>query len=82
MTDDSPHSDHPDDDGLAARLTASRPVPPAGYRGALRRRLVALGPPAPRPPHLGRLAAVHAFAGLVLLAVGAASVAGVGPLAA
>jgi hypothetical protein len=82
MTDDASHPDHPDDDNLAARLTAGRPVPPAGYRGALRRRLVALGPPAPRPTRLGRLAAAHAVGGLVLLAVGAASVAGLGPLAA
>ena len=81
MTDDPQLPGDPDDDPLAARLTASRPVPPAGYRGALRRRLVALGPPAPRPANLGRLATVHGLAGLVLLVAGAASVAGIGPLA-
>jgi hypothetical protein len=81
MTDDPQIPDDPDDDPLAARLTAGRPVPPAGYRGALRRRLVALGPPPPRPARLGRLVAMHAAGAVVLLAAAAASVAGIGPLA-
>jgi hypothetical protein len=71
-----------DDPELTERLAAARPVPAAGYRGALRRRLVALGPPAARPPRLWALAALFAAAGLALLVIGALSVAGIGPLAA
>ena len=82
MNNDDPQLPDADDDPLAQRLTAMRPVPAPAYRGALRRRLVALGPPAARPANLGRLTALHAGGGLVLLLIGALSVAGIGPLAA
>ena len=82
MLDDPRLPDTLGDDPLAARLTALRPVPGPAYRGALRRRLVALGPPAARPPRLKTLAAAYALAGLVLLVIGVASIAGIGPLAA
>jgi len=65
---------------LAARLTGERPVPTAGFRGALRRRLVdAAG--RPRPQRLWALIAGFAGSGTMLLFVGALSAAGVGPLA-
>jgi len=76
-------SEHEHDDlhDLEEALHAARPAPPARFRGALRRRLLALGPPAARPPHLWRLAGAHAAAGLLLLSIGILSVAGIGPLA-
>lgn len=66
---------------LEVQLTAARPTPPARFRGALRSRLTALGPPQARPPHLWRLAGLYAAAGLALIIIGALSVAGIGPLA-
>lgn len=66
---------------LADRLERERPVPSAGFRGALRRELLAGGSSSPsRPARLRRLITGYAGAGCALLAVGAASVAGVGPL--
>jgi hypothetical protein len=82
MTHDDAHT--PDltlDDPLAQRLLARRPAPRATYRGALRRRLVALGPPTARPPRLKTLAALYAAGGVVALVLAVLSVAGVGPLA-
>jgi hypothetical protein len=82
---DEPHddldADPTADDPLAARLAAERPAPRAGYRGMLRRRLIALGPPAARPPHLARLASIYGVVGAVLLGVGLLSLGGIGPLA-
>jgi hypothetical protein len=75
--------DRPDDLlGLSERLRDQRPVPAAAFRGALRRRLLALRPPRPRPDRLGFLIARYAAAGGVLLLAGALSAAGRGPLAA
>jgi len=78
----SDHDATTDDfNALEAQLIAARPVPPARLRGALRRRLLALGPPSARPPHLWRLAGLHAAVGTTLLLIGVLSVAGIGPLA-
>jgi hypothetical protein len=82
MTNDDPQLPELDDDALAQRLVAMRPTPAPAYRGALRRRLVALGPPAPRPANLGRLTRLYAAGGFVLVLIGALSAAGIGPLAA
>jgi hypothetical protein len=74
--------DTPDDlADLSERLRDQRPVPAAAFRGALRRRLLALRPPRPRPDRLGVLIARYATAGAVLLLAGALSAAGLGPLA-
>ncbi len=71
-------SDEPID--LEERLTRSRPVPSAAFRGELRRHLVA---EAPRQPARARmLVAVYAGSGFVLLLIAAVGVAGAGPLAA
>lgn len=75
------HHHQPDPaDPLVSELLAARPVPPARFRARGRRRLLALGPPAARPPHLWRLAAGYVVLGLLLLAVAVLSVAGIGPL--
>ena len=65
---------------LAERLERERPVPAAGFRGDLRRRLLAGGPSRSRPARLWVLIAGYASTGSLLLLVGAASVAGIGPL--
>jgi hypothetical protein len=67
---------------LAERLERERPVPSAGFRGDLRRRLLAGGPAHSRPARLRVLIAGYASAGSALLLIGAASVLGVGPLGA
>lgn len=68
---------------LAERLDRERPVPSAGFRGALRRELLAGAVSwQSRPARLRLLITGYAGAGFALLAVGAASVAGVGPLGA
>lgn len=66
---------------LAARLEQGRPLPGGGFRGELRRRLLAQQGAA-RPPRLRLLIAGYASAGIALLLIGAASTAGLGPLAA
>lgn len=81
MPDDAQMPDLPLDDPLAARLIALRAAPAPAYRGALRRRLVALGPPSARPQHLWLLVPACTLVGLVLLLVGVLSLAGIGPLA-
>jgi hypothetical protein len=68
--------DHDDDDFLGAP-----PAPRAAFRARLRRNLLADGPPSARPPGLRARVAAFAGAGFVLLAIGALSVAGAGPLA-
>jgi len=66
---------------LAERLERERPVPSAAFRGDLRRRLL-LGESAySRPARLRLLISGYAAAGSVLLLIGAASSAGIGPLA-
>jgi hypothetical protein len=92
MTDDSDLAAGIDDvegaghDEMGARLRRERPVPAAGFRGALRARLA----PGRRSPGLERwiaggrwrpLAATYSCLGAVLLAVAAIGLAGVGPFA-
>ena len=69
---------------LAERLQRERPVPCAGFRGELRRRLEAGGARSARarPPRLRALIAGYATAGALLLLAGALSAAGSGPLGA
>ncbi len=69
---------------LGGRLIASRPAPRAAFRSELRRRL-RLGTgrsSAPRPERLRILIASYAGSGLMLLAVAAVGLAGLGPFAA
>lgn len=83
MNDDRTPMDQPgpaEDALVAQRLLTARSVPDAGLRVGLRRRLVALGPPPARPPRLWRLVGLFGSCGLILLAIGALSAAGVGPL--
>jgi hypothetical protein len=68
---------------LALQLEAARPLPAPGFRGELRRRLVAAqagGATAPR--RVRAFALSYALSGLLLLAVAAVGVAGTGPFAA
>ncbi|GIK78861.1 MAG: hypothetical protein EDQ89_00810 [Acidobacteria bacterium] len=68
---------------LADRLERGRPVPSAGFRGELRRQLLARVPSRPARPHrLGALIGAYTGSGALLLAVAVLGVAGVGPLAA
>jgi hypothetical protein len=67
---------------LAERLQRERPVPSAGFRGELRRRLLAEGSASARPRRLRTLIAAYSAAGSLLLLLGALSAAGAGPLAA
>jgi len=67
---------------LAERLERGRPVPTAAFRGDLRRKLLAGGAAHRRPPCLRLLISGYATAGTLLLLVGAASAAGIGPLGA
>ncbi len=62
----------PADEQLGAELAAERPVPAAGFRGELRRRLTAQDPGyGPRPPRLRVAVATLIAAGLLLIAIGA-----------
>jgi hypothetical protein len=62
----------PDERDLADRLTAARPRPAAGFRGALGRYLVASDPGyGPRPESLRLRVAAYLAAGLLLVALGA-----------
>jgi len=67
---------------LAERLERERPVPSAGFRGELRRRLIAGQSSHSRPARLRLLIAGYAGSGSLLLLAGAASAAGIGPLGA
>jgi len=67
---------------LAERLEHERPVPSAAFRGTLRRRLQAGHAQHSRPARLRLLITGYAGAGAALLAIGAASAAGIGPLGA
>ena len=69
---------------LGERLIGSRPAPRAAFRGELRQQLrlgVGRSSP-PRPERLRILIASYAGSGLLLLAVAAAGLAGLGPFAA
>lgn len=66
---------------LAERLERQRPVPAAGFRGDLRRQLLAGDATRPRPARLRLLIGTYASAGSLLLAVAAMGVSGIGPLA-
>ncbi len=62
----------PREQRLGEALAAQRPVPPAGFRGALRRRLGADDPGyGPRPERLRLLVAASLAAGTLLIALGA-----------
>lgn len=65
---------------IEEQLGASRPAPAAAFRGLLRRHLLAIGTPPPRPGNLGLLVAGFASVGITLLLAAALSVAGLGPL--
>lgn len=67
---------------LAERLDRERPVPSAAFRGELRRGLLLHAGARGRPTRLRALIVGSAGAGSLLLAIGAASVAGIGPLGA
>jgi len=76
---------HPEQDpqlsGVIERLQAERPVPHPGFRGELRRRLVAT-PARSRPARVKAAIAAYATSGLGLLAVAAIGLVGAGPFAA
>jgi hypothetical protein len=62
---------------LADRLAGERPVPSAGFRGALGRRLAARDPGyGPRPERLRLIVAGYLAAGSLLLVLGALSATG------
>jgi hypothetical protein len=71
---------------LGKRLEAGRPVPAAAFRGDLKRALMSqwegLDRAGPAPARVRLWIALHGAAGAGLLLAAAASVAGVGPLAA
>jgi hypothetical protein len=73
-----PESDLPAGErDLGDRLLASRPVPAAGFRGALGRHLELSDPGyGPRPEMLRRRVAVYLALGLLLIALGAARAVG------
>lgn len=80
MTDERAIADElgSEESDLAARLSGERAVPPAGFRGALARRLAAKDPGyGPRPEHLRLMVAAYFGAGSLLIAVGALSATGV-----
>jgi hypothetical protein len=71
MTEDPTALDSPEQD-LADRLRIGRPVPGAGFRGALGRRLAARDPGyGPRPERLRLIAAGYIGAGGLLIALAA-----------
>jgi len=83
MSDHHDHRQDPDLITLAERLQDERPVPAAGFRGELRRQLVAgMARHQARPAHLRLLISAWAGSGSALLAFAAAGVAGVGPFSA
>lgn len=61
-----------EDRELAKQLDVQRPVPAAGFRGALGRYLLARDPGyGPRPARLGLMVAAYAGAGTILVGLGA-----------
>jgi hypothetical protein len=78
----SAENDIPEVEDLSMRLVAERPVPSAGFRARLRRRLLTAGAATgPRPGRVRLMIAAYAGSGLLLLAVAAIGVAGAGPFA-
>jgi hypothetical protein len=78
----TPENESPELNDLSRRLTIERPVPSAGFRGELRRRLLAsAGRAEPSPGRVRLMIAAYAGSGLALLVVAAIGVAGAGPLA-
>ena len=70
-------------DDITLRLESERPVPRAAFRGELRRRLASRARVRPEAPRHLRLAiTAYAGSGLVLLAIAAVGLAGIGPLSA
>lgn len=67
---------------VAQRLLDERPVPSAMFRGELRRSLLGAGRAVGRPARLRLQIALYGCGGLTLLAAGASSAAGLGPLSA
>lgn len=62
----------PDEADLADRLSRQRPVPDAGFRGALERYLAARDPGhGPRPERLRLILAAYLGGGSILIALGA-----------
>jgi hypothetical protein len=80
MTHDHEHD--PELTEVSDRLRTSRAVPRPGFRGALRRRLLADDAPHAAPAGLRRVIAAYAGAGTVLVAIAAVGLAGVGPFGA
>ena len=79
MTDPDPMLDDP----VADLLRAERPVPRAGFRAALRARILSMsGARRAAPPRLRVLIAAYAASGAVVLLVIAIGTAGAGPFAA
>ncbi len=61
----------PEEVRVGEHLRDQRPVPAAGFRGALGRQLVARDPGyGPRPPRLWTIVAAYAAAALILLVIG------------
>ena len=72
----------PELSAVAARLENERPIPAPGFRGELRRRLVAAAERRGTTPERLRLwIAGYATSGTTLLAIAAVGVAGIGPFA-
>lgn len=71
MSEAGEHELGPQENELATRLEAERPVPAARFRGALGRRLAERDPGyGPRPERLLVLVALYTLAGLLLLLAG------------
>jgi hypothetical protein len=76
-------NDDPTLERMAQRLEAERPVPRAGFRGALRRRLLATErSEGAAPARVRAQIAAYAGSGATLLLLAAAGVAGIGPFGA
>ena len=72
-------------DSLAGRLKYERAVPSAAFRGTLKRHLIGpetRSPRRSRPRNLRVLVSAYAGSGILLLAVAAIGLAGIGPLSA
>jgi hypothetical protein len=74
---DSEHELAPEERRLAEHVQAARPVPAAGFRGALGRYLAEEDPGhGPRPPRLRLISSTLIASGAALLAVGALQASG------